>query len=178
VYVSDVCVRVLAVSDVCVRVLVVACGSIMHVRRSDLHSSTSTVLEWLLQQRMLRVGSLIGYDDWWTIPCNHHRVARQKARLPKNGQNTKSTVLSPLKVGEGLAHAEVTRKYGLRFLCLAGPCRMPPSVTKCHVHNNWAPVFMLTAIGATGSDTGFSFTPKGMNAWMAHYPVCHKVHDM
>ena len=44
-------------------------------------------------------------------------------------------VLSPLEVSEGLAHAEMARKHGVRFVCLAGPCRMPAKMAACHVHN-------------------------------------------
>ena len=135
----------------------------------DLHSSTATVLDWLLSERLLRPGGLVGYDDWWAIPCNHFRVS----------EHTK--VLSPLEVGEGLAHAEMARKHGVRFKCVAGPCRMPPAFSACHVHNNWAPVFMVTAVGVPAGEAthGFELTRRDeLMAWMDRNAVCSAIRDL
>ena len=48
-------------------------------------------------------GTVVGYDDWWVIPC-------------ANGGG------HPCDSGEGRAHKEVAEAYGVEFLCLAGPC--------------------------------------------------------
>ena len=132
----------------------------------ELHSSTSVVLEWLFKNRIVRVGTLVGYDDWWTISCNNFRVSTGKR------------ILSPLDVGEGLAHAEATKKHGLVWHCVAGPCRLPKTIRGCHVNNNWAPVFMLTTIGSSEPSTGFEFERFEMVKWMNSYPVCSSMRDM
>ena len=132
----------------------------------DLHTSTVSVLDWLLANRIVRLGSLIGYDDFWTIPCNNYRASGRKK------------ILSPLEVGEGLAHAEMAMRHGVRFTCVAGPCRMPPTVSSCHAHNNWAPVFMVDAVREGEGDPGFEFSMAEVAQWMATNKVCTKLHDM
>jgi len=144
----------------------------------DLHSSTSSALEWMLTNRLLRVGTLIGFDDFWTIPCSRFGVS--------NGR----LIVHPLDVGEGKAFREMTTKFGLRFRCLAGPCMPPPTTSTCHVHNNWAPIFLLQASGVPASEasTGFLFGGSGSEAadskersrralanWMHSSRVCGSV---
>ena len=55
----------------------------------DLYLSTSQVLDWLLHNRLLRAGSLVGYDDWFETPF--------------------------LMGGESMAHWEATYRYKLHF---------------------------------------------------------------
>lgn len=134
----------------------------------DLHVSTVAALDWLFAQRLIRPGTLVGYDDWWTISCNHHRVSRW------------ARVVDPLTVGEGLAHAQMVAKHGVRFRCVAGPCRPPPSVFDCHPHNNFAPIFLVEAVGLTDvstQSTGFAFENADMQRWMNASWVCHSLRD-
>lgn len=134
----------------------------------DLHVSTVTALDWLFTHRLVRPGTLIGYDDWWTISCNHHRVSRW------------AHVVDPLTVGEGLAHAQMVAKHGVRFRCVAGPCRPPPNVFDCHPHNNFAPIFLVEAVGLTDvtrQSSGFAFEPLDMHRWMNASWVCHSLRD-
>ena len=35
----------------------------------DLHGSTVTALEWLFEHKLAVPGTLVGYDDWWVVPC-------------------------------------------------------------------------------------------------------------
>ncbi len=136
----------------------------------DLHASSFAALDWLFREKIARVGTLIGYDDWWTIPC--HKSFREGA----GGSGTK-IVKSPLSVGEGLAHREVTQRYGLRFLCIAGPCRMPPTLDNkpCHQHKQWGPIFLVTAVGSTEPHHGFEMSSRDVAAWITRVETCRSV---
>jgi len=138
----------------------------------SLHSSAALVLTWLVQQRVLRVGTLVGYESFWSISCHRYHVS--SAPASSHGQR----VLTPLELGVGLAHAEATSKFGLRWQCVAGPCKLPQTIRSCHPHNNWAPVFMLTQIGAAEPDTGFEFERREVVKWMNAYPVCGTMRDL
>ena len=65
----------------------------------DLYSSTSQVLDFMFGSGLIRAGTLVGYDDWWSVPC----------RCGWGSSN--GAPPSPLETGEGLAHAEAARRY-------------------------------------------------------------------
>ena len=130
----------------------------------DLHTSSIDALDFLFANGLVGVGTLVGYDDWWTIPCVRYHSSRPR-RPP-----------SPLAVGEGLAHAQIAQKYGVRFVCVAGPCQ--PSIVRGDLHDNWAPIFVVAEIGApqVEVDHGFHFGgPQEEARWMSSYPVCFDV---
>lgn len=145
-----------------------------HVRAFTftLAQSTVTALDWLFTQRLIRVGTLIAYDDFWTIPCSHAGTHRG------GGGNAAASVTSPLDVGEGKAHREMAEKHGVRFECIGGPCRPPPTVKGCHKHHVWAPVFVVTAIGNFDSpDHGFNFSHSELARYMAEQTACRVIAD-
>lgn len=72
----------------------------------DLYSSSIDALDFMFRNQLIVPGTIVGYDDWWILPCG------------RGGEE-----LSPLEVGEGRAHAEMTRRYDVEFLCVAGPCK-------------------------------------------------------
>ena len=84
--------------------------------------------------RIIVPGTMVGYDDWWVLPCGKGNEA-----------------LSPLDVGEGRAHAEMAIKYDVEFMCAAGPCAMPKS-SGCDKHNTWGPIFVVLSIGKGSRD--------------------------
>ena len=127
-------------------------------------STTTSALEWLVVNGLLQPGALVGYDDFWVIPCNHYRVSKR--------------VLSPLDSGEGKAHKEVSERHGLRWRCIAGPCKPPPSVHDCHANNNWAPIFLLQERGSSNPSSGFEFASADIEPWMAAFKVCDSLRDM
>lgn len=109
-------------------------------------------------------------DDWWVVPCNKYRTSRG------------SRVISPLHVGEGLAHLEVTRRFGVRFRCVAGSCSPTPlPVTSCHVHNNWGPIFVVQAVGVPQGEESTGFfegeTDPNLTGWMNTNLVCPSLRD-
>lgn len=131
---------------------------------ADLHKSTYDALDWLFANKLVRVGTMIGYDDWWTIPCQKfHRGGEKDTR--------------PLLVGEGLAHAEIARKYRVQFRCMAGPCKPFPNMSssfgECHLNNNWGPVFVVADLGTTQEGShGFTFTQEQEQVWKEKNKVC------
>lgn len=62
----------------------------------DLHISSMQALEWMLHNRLLRVGSLVRYDDWVDIDAGRHLW------------------------GEPLTHRTLTAKYNLTWRTLGG----------------------------------------------------------
>lgn len=71
----------------------------------DLYASTQAALDFFFRNELLVVGSVLGYDDWWVLPCGSGNAH-----------------LHPLDVGEGRAHREAALKWGVTFECIAGPC--------------------------------------------------------
>lgn len=71
-------------------------------------------------------------------------------------------------------------RYNLKWRCVAGPCRPPPTLTGCHAHNNWAPLFLLQASGvpAGEADAGFDFNPDAWARWMRSSAACASLRDM
>ena len=70
----------------------------------DLYESTRDALDFFFRNGLAVAGTVIGYDDWWVLPC---------------GQGNKR---DPLAAGEGRAHVEAAAKYGVTFRCVAGSC--------------------------------------------------------
>ena len=137
----------------------------------DLHVSTYHALDWLFSNSMIGVGTLFGLDDFWVVPCNKRYLSRGEGARP-NGVN-----IDPLSVAEGLGLAEMTQKYGVHLACVAGPCRPPPAKTAtCDLHNNWAPIWMVTAFSSDGTHSvEFPFTSAEREAWMDSRRPCRYV---
>lgn len=131
----------------------------------DLYLSTAQALDFMFAHALIRPGTLIGYDDWWSEPCRG--------------------VGSPLGSGEGRAHVEMANKYRVRFECVAGPCAKPSQghyprpgdhssfspmakraalnprypLQHCSVHLTWGPIFLVRAMGpGVEPDHGFTWT--------------------
>jgi len=144
----------------------------------DLHSSTATALDWLFEHKLAVPGTLVGYDDWWALPC----------RSGADPLATKSGAISdPTKSGEGKAHFEITAKYGVRWQCVWGPC-MPTGAAgvplgleavyhgmagaasphggaklrhhKCESKLAWSPIFLIEAVGSESPDPGYGITTE------------------
>jgi hypothetical protein len=121
----------------------------------DLYSSTSQVLGFMFESGLIRAGTLVGYDDWWSGPCRRGWGSSDGARP------------SPLETGEGLAHAETARKYGASFVCVAGGCRAAVPCTSFGV------IFLVVSINAKSrGDPGFAMNESGIREFMAHDVVC------
>ena len=95
----------------------------------DVYESTRDSLDFLLRNQLVRPGTVVGYDDWWVLPC------------------CENTTHGPLSCGEGRAHAEMARKYKIAFECVAGSCMLPDHETiGCQAHRYaWGAVFVVRA---------------------------------
>ena len=122
---------------------------------ADLYVSSIDALRFLFLAKLIRPGTVIGFDDYSSFICGH---------------KTSTTVTSPLTEGEGRAHAEAAREFGARFVCIAGSC-LPPSVgLRCQANN---PIFVVESVGdARGGDTGFHLTPAQLATWKSSDPAC------
>lgn len=126
----------------------------------DLFVSSHQALDWMFDKGLIRPGTLIGYDDWFAVMCTEGIVDK-----------------SPLDLGEGRAHAKITAKYNVRFVCVAGPCldvnahaweeaaTWPPlkrGSSQCSPHKTWGPIFLVADMGASVAvpDTGYHLTKE------------------
>merc|ERR1712050_564657 len=119
----------------------------------DLHSSTVSVLEWMFSSGLIQRGTLIGYDDWWSLPCEGNKIERKA---------------SPLDSGEGLAHVQLSKKYSVRFMCIGGPCKITDAYhfqpfyqsvrsVSCTPWSTWAPIFLVEGIGVSPNEINHGF---------------------
>ena len=74
----------------------------------DLYVSSVQALDFMFRNRLIVSGTLIGYDDWWVVPC----VAKNRW-------------ISALEVDEGLAHAEMAKRLRCRVYLLGGSLQVP-----------------------------------------------------
>ena len=117
---------------------------------SDLFISAWEALDWLFTERLLLPGSVIGYDDWWTIAC------------ASNNTDVEAH-------GEPRAHLLAARKYQASFRCICGPCEpITPGVAF-----GGRTYFVLEALGgSTVSSSGFTMTREDAAYWMARARSC------
>ena len=125
----------------------------------DLYVSTVPALDWGLRSRIIVPGTMVGYDDWWVLPCGKGNEA-----------------LSPLDVGEGRAHAEMAIKYDVEFMCAAGPCAMPES-KGCDKHRTWGPIFVVLSIGQGRGTHGFNMNDDDVRSFKTYNSVCKGHHS-
>ena len=112
----------------------------------DLYRSSRSALHWVFASGLVGVGTVIGYDDFWDLSCSK--------RGPSNASER-----HPLASGEGKAHAEVTKRFGVYFRCVCGPCQ-PMSPEALVLDASWRTYFVVESMGGPLSDHGFA-----MPAW-------------
>lgn len=133
----------------------------------DLYRSSHLALHWVFASGLATVGTVIGYDDLWDLPC-----ARGPALAPTDygGRHV-------LAVGEGKAHAEVAARFGVRFRCVCGPCMpMPPRALLDHA--SWRAYFVVESVCNTAEcvpDTGFSMTDAQAQQFWTQNARCKEV---
>ena len=107
----------------------------------DTHSGAVAALDWLFASGLVRVGTVIGYDDFWVIPCALHdpRV---------------------LAYGEARAHSEMAAKYLVSFRCLCGPCAPQPNLRA-----GWRTYFVVESLGSA-ADAGLQLDEEGTKEFL------------
>ena len=123
----------------------------------DLYMSARQALEWLFASGLLAPGSVIGYDDWWTLACA-----------------TNSTDVE--RFGEPRAHREAAEKYGARFLCVCGPCR--PRIPGRAEAWGGRTYFVLQSVGNARPSSGFVMSGADAAAWMRSARTCHQARQL
>jgi len=122
----------------------------------DLYTSTLEVHTFMFRNNLIRPGTIIGYDDWWSAACT-----------PEAGGN------SPLTFGEGLAHTEIATRHNVTFLCVAGGCRNWQG--RARTCSAFGTVFMVTSINnPNGPDTGFDMDTAQIDEFRLSSPVCSR----
>jgi hypothetical protein len=132
----------------------------------DLYESTVVALDWAFKSGVVAPGTLIGYDDWWVLPCS--------------GKST-----HPLSSGEGLAHLEISQKYDVEFVCIGGPCHKQALVSQqkghngaCSLFGTWGPLFMVASIGSGRQNTGFEMSSDEVAEFMKANGMCAMHHTL
>lgn len=131
----------------------------------DIYSSSIQALDWLFANGLIVVGTMIGYDDWWSVACHLKETTAVKSDFEQ--------------FGEMRAHTEITRKYGVRFDCVCGSCALPENQREgsmwnrtCGTHHLWGAVFIIRAIfDWENYSTGF-MGPRDQYEWASHNARC------
>ena len=115
----------------------------------DLYRSAHRALHWLFASGLVGTGTVIGYDDFWDLSCS------------KRGANNASA-RHPFDSGEGKAHVEVAKRFGVSFRCICGPCQSMNAAT-LRLQTSWRTYFVVESVGGPLSDHGFTM-PHGQHA--------------
>ena len=120
---------------------------------ADLYTSSRDALDFMFRNKLVAEGTIVGYDDWWVIPCANHQVG-------------------PLDVGEGRAHAELSRTYDVEFHCLAGACMLKTATNARIVSGASGAIFIVVSIGRGRSDHGFHWGNKTIQVFRRTDRAC------
>ena len=120
---------------------------------SDLYSSSWQALDWIFKHNIAVPGTVIGYDDFWVLPC-----ARKDPHI--------------FQYGEAKAHRQISRKYRVVFRCICGPC-VPHEEGKAW---GWRSYFVVESIGQR-IDHGFEMTTSDANHYILNAGICRNVWD-
>ena len=128
----------------------------------DLFMSTEAALKWMLENALLVPGTLLGYDDWWTLPCVAHHHNKRAVSIRHDASTH----------GEWRAHVEAARRYLVELECVAGPCRLPPDgFARCGLFNSIAPVFLVRSVGKR-MQSGVDLSRSEVVTFLTTWPVC------
>ena len=140
---------------------------------SDLYLSARAALDFIFTHRIARVGTVIRYDDWWTLPCAaQHRVNRNSSRAVKGvGPGHVSGIAS--FGGEPLAHIEAAQRYRVSFACACGPCNHSSPFFSGGQYGyglGFNPLFVVVGFGR--ADPGFNVSDTSMRDFLRRQKTC------
>ena len=131
---------------------------------ADLYGSSVLALDFMMRHGLVRPGTLIGYDDWWVLPCA--KGAEQMASLG---------------LGEARAHAEAATRFDIEFRCVAGPCRYQTprragdTAINLHTHlSAWGVIMQVVSIGQGRASHGFEMTTPQELGWKRFSVECQR----
>lgn len=135
---------------------------------SDLYISARQALDWVFEHGLARVGTVIRYDDWWTLAC--------ATRNPRNRNYHRDAASIESYGGEPLAHEEVAHRHGVTFACACGPCDAesggPMSRYFATGHVGFNPFFRVAKLSAPPGNTGFAANGTMVGRFLDRMPVC------
>ena len=114
----------------------------------DLYSSTYQALDWVFSNGLVGVGTMIGYDDWWVLPC----ILNRSYNIERLG-------------GEAKAHVEIALKYNVTFDCVCGPC-----VATANFTYGWRTYYTIRHFSS--AHTGFSMPANYVKTFMSENKGC------
>jgi hypothetical protein len=124
----------------------------------DLYRSSHRALHWMFKTDLISIGTIIGYDDFWDLPCSMSSSQRDR---------------HPFLSGEGRVHAEVASQYKVRFRCICGPCQSMPA-TVLASRNSWRTYFIVEGIQSESHSTGFTMSDDQMAYFLEHNSRCRE----
>ena len=136
---------------------------------SDLYISARQALDWVFGNGLAKVGTVIRYDDWWTVPC--------ATRHPTNRKFRRSNEPIESYGGEPLAHAETASKFGVAFTCACGPCDAATDNSPQARHFatgfvGFNPFFRVDSLDAPPGRSGFLANASMVDRFLQHQPIC------
>ena len=126
---------------------------------ADLYSSAMVALDWMFQEDLIKVGTVIGYDDYWDLAC-------------KNGSSKVE------RYGEAKAHVEISIKHKVQFQCVCGPCGPLPSRGDAPVSLRpwgWRTYFVVLGFGT--ADAGITMPHADAAEFVNFHPTCRGLWD-
>jgi hypothetical protein len=126
----------------------------------DLYRSAHLAVDWMFASGLIGIGTVIGYDDLWDLPCSTRGVLNTSTH-------------HPLRMGEGKAHAEVTLRYGVRFRCICGPCK-PLEPEALRLPESWRSYFVVERIGSSTPSSGFTMADSEVVAFLTQNARCRE----
>jgi len=124
----------------------------------DLYRSSHLALHWMFSSNLVSVGSMIGYDDFWDLPCS--------MTSPPHARH-------PLLSGEGKVHAEVASQYRVRFRCVCGPCQ-PLSADALALRQSWRTYFVVEDLGSDSHSAGFTMSDEQVAHFLERNARCRE----
>ena len=120
----------------------------------DLYSSTYQALDWVFSNGLVAVGTMIGYDDWWVLPC----ILNRSYNIDQLG-------------GEARAHVDIALKYNVTFDCVCGPC-----VATANFTYGWRTYYTIRHFSS--AQAGFSMPANHVKTFMSENKGCvyHRRH--
>lgn len=126
----------------------------------DLYRSAHLAIHWVFASKLVAPGTVVGYDDFWDLPCSMQRADQV------------SWSRHPLQSGEGKAHVDVSRGYGVSFRCICGPCQAMP-MDALRQYSSWRVYFVIESIEGDGRGTpGFTMPTEQREYFLAHNERC------
>jgi hypothetical protein len=122
----------------------------------DLYVSTFTALDWVFTHGLARVGTVLGFDDWWNVPCASSDMQRDGAHIATVG-------------GEPEALLQAASKHSVWVECICGAC----SAADAADGRGWRTYFIVRSLAAAHPpEPNFGLAPHDARAFLRKSNRC------